>query len=191
MENPNTNNVVAFLTQNQKLCNSLQTALKGAMVVVRAENIEAVNNIVKQGAVCAVVLHIIGSAGWIIFELLKTGYPNIPRYAILAPSLSRVDFDPEALARKYGASAITSEQNGIKSLAALIEANFLQDPQIEVSSKESFMEIYGNVARELERIQHEFTVTGMRTLPQPEIGEDTKKRLNSVLTKLQAIKITP
>jgi hypothetical protein len=183
--------VVAFLTQNQKLCNSLQAALKGRVVVVRAENIEAINNIIKQSPVKAVVLHIVGSAGWIIFELLKTGYPNIPRYAILAPSLTKNDFDPEALAKKYGAAAITNEKSSIKSIATLLEANSWEEIAGDSTGKETYMEIYGNVARELERLQQEFTVTGMRTLPQPVIGDDTKKRLNNVLQKLKGIKITP
>lgn len=183
--------IVVFLTQNQRLCNSLQFALKGSLAVVRAENIEGVNNIVKQGMVVAVVLHINHSSGWIIFELLKTGYPNIPRYAILAPSLSKDNFDAESLARRYGASAITSEKIGIKPIVTLIEANLQKAPEEKSSSKEKFMEIYGEVAREMERIQREFTATGMRTLPQTEIGDDTKKRLGIVLTKLQGIKIAP
>lgn len=188
MVNPN-KNVVTFLTQNQKLCNGLQAALKG-MVVIRAENIDAVNNTVKHNAVGAVVLHVINSAGWIIFELLKTGYPQVPRYAVLAPSLSGKE-DTASLIERYGATGIIDEKTGIKALAPLIESELTPNDDEESSTKEKYLSVFGEVARELIRLQGECNITGLRTLPQPEIGKDTQQRMKKVLSKLQSIKIQP
>lgn len=181
-------NVVTFLTQNQKLCNSLQTALPNK-VVIKAENIEAINNCVKHNPVGAVVLHITNSASWIIFEMLRSGYPDIPRFAILAPSLAGNEDEMNQMATRYGATAITSEKVGIKSIATLIGGDLI--PKREFTSKENFLSLFGETAREIERIQREFTVLSMRTLPQPEIGSDTKIKLKRALSKLQAIKIEP
>lgn len=188
MVNPN-NNVVAFLTQNQKLYVGLQAALK-RMVVIKAENIEAVNNTVKYNAVAAVVLHVTNSSGWIIFELLKTGYPDLPRYAVLAPSLSGKE-NVNTLINRYGAAGIIDEKTGIKALAPLIEGETEAEENDTSSTKEKYLNVFGDVARELLRLQGECNITGMRTLPQPEIGRDTQNRLQKVLNKLQGIKIQP
>ncbi len=188
MATPN-NNVVVFLTQNQKLMTNLQTALPG-MVVIKAENIEAVNKSIKHNAVGAVVLHVTNYAGWIIFEFLKTGYPDIPRFALLAPSLSGKDYDHESLAAKYGAAAILDEK-GIKQMATLIELEIKKENTHDPTSKEKFIQTFGEVNREIQRISQEFIITGMRTLPQPEIGEDTQEKLLTALKELQKIKITP
>lgn len=181
-------NVVTFLTQNHKLCNSLQSALP-SKVVIKVENIEAINNSVKHNPVGAVVLHVTNSASWIIFELLRTGYPDIPRFAILAPSFAGNEDEMMALATRYGATAITSEKVGIKTIATLIEGDL--EHKRESTSKENFLSLFGETSRELERLNREFNVLAMRTLPQSEIGSDSKVKLKRVLSKLQAIKIEP
>jgi hypothetical protein len=182
--------VVILLTQNQKLYATLQAALSG-MTVIKAENIEAVNNAAKHNDVGAVVLHVTNYSGWIIFEVLKTGYAEIPRFAVLAPSLSGDDDTHRALATKYGAAAIMGEKDGIKPLANLIERELAKNNSTESTSKEIFMKIYGDIARELTRLQNDFTAMGMRTLPQPDIGDDTLERLKTALAGLQDITIKP
>jgi hypothetical protein len=184
-------NVITFLSQNQKLCNLLQTALKG-LVVIRAENIDAVNRIVKQsGGVGAVVLHITNPNNWMIFEFLKTGYPNVPRFALLAPGESdgADEIEQKALANRYGAAAIVTEAQGIPVLASLIQS--IINAPADSDTKANYLTVFGKVSREIARLQAEFIETAMRTLPQPEIGEDTQERLKRTLIDLQAIKITP
>lgn len=184
-------NVVLFLTQNQKLCGQLQNALKG-FVVLKAENIEAVNNAVKHGnAVGAVVLHITNSNNWIIFELLKTGYPDVPRFAVLSPSTSNDSYKLDELAAKNGAAAIINEKQGIASLAPLIQNIVNAKPPEESDTKSAYLVLFGDVSREIARIQKDFTTTALRTLPQPEIGKDSQDRLEAALNKLKAIRINP
>ena len=122
--------------------------------------------------------------------MLKTGYPDVPRYAVLAPSLSGKE-DINALINRYGAKSIIDEKTGIKALAPLIEGEVVTEAPPESSSKVQYLNVFGEVARELLRLQGEYNTTGMRTLPQPEIGKDTQNRLKKVLTKLQSIKIQP
>ncbi len=184
-------NVVLFLTQNQKLCSQLQNALKG-LVVMRAENIEAVNNAVKHGnAVGAVVLHITNSNNWIIFELLKTGYPDVPRFAVLSPSSSNDSYKLDELASRNGAAAIVNEKQGIAGLATLIQNIVLAQPVEEVDTKSAYLTLFGEVSRELARLQKDFNTTALRTLPQPVIGKDSQERLQVALNKLKAIRINP
>lgn len=184
-----TQTVVTFLTQNMKLLHSLEAALPN-IAVVRADNIEAVNNSVKHNNVRAVVLHIVNSAGWIIFELLRTGYPDVPRYAVLAPSASGSETEREMLAKRYGAALITNEKSGIKALASVIE-NDLIGRSSDSDGKERFLEIFGEMGRELTRLQTEYNMTAMRTLPNNHIARDTQKRLSTALSSIKAVKIAP
>lgn len=184
------NNAVVFLTQNTKLCNQLQSALKKAgFIVIRVENIEGVNNAVKHNAVGAVVLHVKDANGWIIFELMRTGFQNIPRFAILAPSLTGEEADMIKLAQKYDAEAIIGERGDMHSLATMILG--VSEADDDANSKEAYLKLYGDISRELIRLQEEFTQTSLRTLPQPEIGADTQTRLRTALAGLKRIKLLP
>ena len=183
-------NVVLFLTQNNKLCNQLQSSIP-SKVVIKVDNIEAINNSVKHNPVGAVVLHVTNSASWIIFDMLRSGYPHIPRFAILAPSFTGSEDETRGLANRYGATAIISEKSGVSSLSTLIVGDLNHKKEEQPTGKENFLALYGEVSREMERLQKEFTILGMRTLPQPDIGTDTKVKLKRVLNKLQAIKIEP
>ena len=184
------NNAVIFLTYNTKLCNSLQSAVKKAgFIVIRVENIEGVKNAIVNNAVGAVVLHVKDATGWIIFEMMRTGFSNIPRFAILSPTLTGDEDEMIKLALKYDAEAIIGERGDIRGLATLIlDATEATE---EENSKEAFLQLYGNIARELLRLQEEFTTVSLRTLPQPVIPEDAQTRLRTVLTALKRIKLAP
>jgi hypothetical protein len=180
--------IILFLTQNLKLHRSLQAALEN-LAVIRVTTIDEVSQAVRHQPVKAIILHLANAGSWIIFEMLKTGYRDMPRFAVLSPSFGR-DKDPEVLAKKYDAIAVTQEQDGFKALANLVAAR-VSGATKSVPVEEEFQEIYSAVGQELLRLQGEYNVAGMRILPQPNIGKDTKERLKSVLTKLKNMKITP
>ncbi len=184
------NNAIVCLTQNHKLSSSLNSALKDSgLAVIRSENFDAVNNAVKHNAVGAIVLHIKDSNGWILFELIKTSFPLLPVFAILAPSLGDDEQEIALWTKQYGAAAIITERQGIRTLATLITS--VNEPSAETSGKDAYLQTFGELEREMARLQKEMITTAMRTLPQPVIGDDSLRRLRVSVALLKEIKIKP
>lgn len=183
-------NVIVIFTNNQKLSSNLQHALPD-FSVVKTESIDGVNDLIKknESEVRAIILHLTNANNWLIFSMLQAGYPGLPRFAILAPALDKNDYDLEEKAVQYGALGVTSEKIGLASLVGLIRAHVETEPQM--SSKENYLQVVGEVQKELERLNKEFFITNLRTLPQPEIGEDTLNRLKTAFAGLNSIKIIP
>lgn len=157
--------------------------------MLHATKIDEVSQAVKHQPVEAIIVHLANAAGKIILEMLKTGHGNIPRYAILSPSYSK-EKDLTAWAQEYEVVAATKEEDGLKSLASLIMAR-VSGVTRSAPPAQDFLEIYAGVGHELARLFQEYNVTGMRTLPQPNVGEDTKLKLQKVLLTLRGIKINP
>lgn len=182
--------IAVILTQNNNLFKTLEGALDN-MFVVRAKNIEDVNGAVKTNTVSAIVLHVINSSGWIISDLLRTGYPDIPRFFILSRSVANETSDYDELAKKHEAAAIISEGDDEKKLAPLIVSGIAKRKVEEISSKERFVKALAELMEEFLRLQKELNIFSFRTLPQPAIGEDTQMRLDTILKQFKEIKIKP
>ena len=193
--NTTENQPVLFVTQNQKLYKKLCAALPHNPVL-KTEDLQevnrTVNRTVKSGqAVGAVVLHVKNVNSWMIFDLLKSGYPYIPRFALIGSHATDEDFETERMIAKYGAAGMVNEANGLQPLIPLINQVLKEKTPEETDSKGSWLTIYGDVQRELARLDKEFFTTGLRTLPQPQIGQDSHERLIETLEQLKEIKIRP
>jgi len=187
MNEPNT---VIVLSDEQSMSEQLQSGLNG-FTVLNAENVEALNEQARAAKkTSAFVLSIRDSDDWMAFEFVKTAYPSVPCFICLEDGDGYEEAKESAM--RQGAMAVFPEHN-TTPLSALIKGaasnNLRGGDQLDHNA--DFLSVYGDISRELGRLQNEFTETSLRTLPQPFIGDDTKTRLRNNLVKLREIIITP
>ena len=184
---------IIFFTQNTRFARRLAHLLEDYQVE-QAENIEAVGKIVKKSNAVAVLFHVTSISGWIILEVLRTGFPNLPRFAVISPAVSlHESSDLTKLAKDRGVIAVADDDN-FPTMTGLIEQTIRASRPVAPKPEYSFTnfrQTYTAVSEELLRLQKEWTVFSLRTLPQAEIGEDTLTRLENALDKLRAVKLEP
>lgn len=179
---------VVVYTKEQQICDELQHGLNGFMVD-RAGDLKAINEAAKKEETSVVVLHIRDSSDWMAFEMMKTGYPNLPCFIIVEENTNG-DM-PEDTEQPHAMAVFT--KNKTKSLAALIHSsinNTLRETA-PPDKNADLLKTLAEISREISRLREEFTVTSFRTLPQTLIGKDTQKRLSQTLLKIKAIRIEP
>lgn len=111
---------VIFLTKNKRFFSQLRASLNNS-ALQQAGNFEGVYDIARRGTVAAIVQHVTDENGWILFELVKEKFPEVPIYAILAPAMSGKNSDLPDLTKKRGAAGVFSYKNGVNELVAALE----------------------------------------------------------------------
>ena len=180
--------LVVCLTHNNKLYKSIEAGLE-EMTVTQVTQIDELNQLVKLRQIDAIIVHMANAAGKVILGMLKTGQAKIPRFVILSPSYSKGK-DLATWAEENEVVAAIREEDGVKSLASLIESRVMGVTR-SAAPEDDILAIHARIGQELVRLLQEYHVTGMRTLPQPNVGGDTKLKLQKALEVLRGLKINP
>ena len=181
--------LVVCLTHNNKLYKSIEAGLE-EMTVTQVTQIDELNQLVKLRQIDAIIVHMANAAGKVILGMLKTGQAKIPRFTVISPSYSR-GLDLATWAEENEVVAAIREEDGVKALANLIMARVGGVTQDKQPASDDIIEIHTAIGQELLRLLQEYHVTGMRILPQPSVGGDTKRKLQKTLLDLRGISINP
>lgn len=182
--------LVVCLTHNNKLYKSVESAMEN-VTLTQVTQIDELNQLVRVREIDAIIVHVAHAASVVILRMLKTGQGKIARYALLSPSYAKGVEDLASWAEENDLVAAAREEDGVNSLASVILGRVGGFTQGKQPAAEDILEIHAGIGQELVRLLQEYHITGMRVLPQPNVGADTKQKLQKTLQDLRVIKINP